>query len=71
MIWRVIEVLFLLAFVTVVAMTVVLASRNRPPRPRSRRPDPYRVRGRSLASWQRSVIREIRRAGRAHGQRRR
>lgn len=69
MIGKILEAVFGLAFLTVVVMTIVLAGRNRPPRLTSRRPDPYRVRGRSIASWQRSAIREIRRAGRQHGYR--
>jgi hypothetical protein len=69
MFWHVIEIALGLAFGTVVVLTVVLASRNRPPQAPRRHPGPYRVRGRSIRGWQASAIREIRRAGRQHGTR--
>jgi hypothetical protein len=58
------------AIVAVIVVTIVLVARGRPPRPSGTLPDRhYRVRGRSMAGWQRSAIREIRRAGREHGRR--
>jgi hypothetical protein len=57
------------AIVAVIVVTIVLVARGRPPRPSGTLPDRYRVRGRSIAGWQRSAIREIRRAGRQHGRR--
>lgn len=57
------------AVVAVIVVTVVLVARGRPPRPSGTLPDRYRVRGRSMAGWQRSAIREIRRAGQQSGRR--
>ena len=54
-----------------IVATIVMVSRNRPAQPTRVHPDRYRVRGRSMRGWQASAIREIRRAGRAHGTRRR
>jgi hypothetical protein len=54
-----------------IVMTIVMVSRNRPAQPARKHPDPYRVRGRSMRGWQASALREIRRAGRQHGTRRR
>ncbi|HEY0869350.1 MAG TPA: hypothetical protein VGD55_03040, partial [Acidothermaceae bacterium] len=58
----------LLVALAIVA-TIVMVSRNRPPQPERKHPDPYRVRGRSMRGWQASALREIRRAGRQHGTR--
>lgn len=53
------------AVLTFIVVTVVLVARGRPPRSPGTLPDRrYRVRGRSMAGWQRSAVREIRRAGR-------
>jgi hypothetical protein len=57
--------------VLAIVATIVMVSRNRPAQPTRVHPDRYRVRGRSMRGWQASAIREIRRAGRAHGTRRR
>jgi hypothetical protein len=57
--------------VLAIVATIVMVSRNRPAQPARVHPDRYRVRGRSMRGWQASAIREIRRAGRAHGTRRR
>jgi hypothetical protein len=54
-----------------IVATIVMVARNRPAQPTRVHPDRYRVRGRSMRGWQASAIREIRRAGRAHGTRRR
>lgn len=59
------------ALVVVIVATILVVSRGRPAQPGRRHPDPYRVRGRSIRGWQASAIREIRRAGRQHGTRRR
>jgi len=56
-------------FVVLVVVLIVEASRHRPQFDRRRGPAPYRVRGRSIRGWQSSAIREIRRAGRQHGNR--
>jgi hypothetical protein len=61
------------AIISLVALaivaTIVSVARNRPRQPVRVHPDRYRVRGRSIRGWQASAIREIRRAGRAHGTR--
>ena len=57
------------ALLVAVVTTVVLVTRNRTAQPTRRHPDHYRVRGRSIRGWQASAIREIRRAGREHGNR--
>ncbi len=59
----------LVGLAVLVVVSVVLVARGRRPRPPGTLPDPYRVRGRSMAGWQRSAIREIRRAGRQSGRR--
>jgi len=59
----------MLVLVGLIVLTVVLAARNRPAQPMRPRYEPYRVRGRSVRGWQASVIRELRRAGRASGRR--
>jgi hypothetical protein len=71
---RIIDIVAIaIAAVVVLAIiaTIVMVSRNRPAQPTRVHPDRYRVRGRSMRGWQASAIREIRRAGRAHGTRRR
>jgi hypothetical protein len=57
-----------IAAIAVIAL-ISAAARHRQPITRKSGPAPYRVRGRSIRSWQSSAIREIRRAGRAHGRR--
>ncbi len=71
MAWRIVEIVFGAAFVGVVVFTIAAVARGRPAQPPRRHPAPYRVRGRSIRGWQASAIREIRRAGRQHGTRRR
>jgi hypothetical protein len=71
---RIIDIVAIAIAATValaIVATIVMVTRNRPAQPTRVHPDRYRVRGRSMRGWQASAIREIRRAGRAHGTRRR